>query len=581
MSITCEFSSAIVALRRWLAAIGVFSGVVNVLALTGSIFMLQVYDRVLTSRSIPTLVALAAIAIAFYFIQGILDIARARLLVRLGSRLDQLLADRIYAASLELPLRFNGIDAQAQPVRDLDTVRAFLSGQGPVALMDIPWMPIYLAFVFILHPWLGWLASAGALVLIVMAASTEFLSRRPAAKAQTFALKRHALAESGRRNAEVLRAMGFAHRIASQWQSVNATHLSAHQNASDVSSSLGAAAKVFRMILQSAMLALGAWLTILGEVSGGAIIASSIISSRALAPVDTAIAQWKSFVAARGAKHRLAKLLSCVPAVVPPMPLPAPCKSLALEAVSVTPPGSTAAAAQNVSFALKAGDAMGLVGHSAAGKSTLVRGIVGAWHVARGKIRLDGASIDNWCPMELGRHIGYLPQDVSLFEGSIAENIARFEESADPNSIVAAAKDAAVHEMILKLPQGYDTRVGEGGSMLSAGQRQRIGLARALFGSPFLVVLDEPNSNLDADGEAALTAAIESVRLRRGIVIVVAHRPSALANVNLVGVMAGGTLQAFGPKAEILRKTVAPGKGGSGPALQAMSSKPCHAGTNA
>lgn len=518
--------------------------------------MLQVYDRVLTSRSVPTLVALAIMATLLYLIQGVLDLVRTRMLVRMGSRVDEILGEQTYAAVLSLPLRARVDGDGLQPIRDLDSIRTFLSGPGPSAILDLPWIPLYLGFVFILHAWLGWLASAGAFVLISLTVVTELLSREPAKRAHVEGNRRQALATAGRRNAEALRAMGFAHRHQARWLTANTAFLDAHRRASDVSGGLGAISKVFRAILQSAILALGAWLTIQGEVSGGAIIASSIVSSRALAPIEQAIANWKNFLSARESRRRLSELLDQAAMRTEPMALPAPRRELVLENVFAGPPGAMAATAANISFKIDAGQGLGIIGPSAAGKSSLVRSIVGAWPILRGAIRLDGATLDQWSPASLGEHMGYLPQDIELFAGTVAENISRFEHDPDPQAILNAAQAAHVHDMIVRLPAGYETQIGPDGTALSAGQRQRIGLARALYRDPFLVVLDEPNSNLDAEGEAAVSRAILGVRDRGGIAIVVAHRPSAIAAVDLVAVMAEGAIKLFGPKEEVLAKAI-------------------------
>jgi len=552
-----RLSSAFGAVRGWLVAVGMFSGLINLLALTGSIFMLQVYDRVLTSRSVPTLVALAIIAAALYLLQGVLDLVRTRMLVRMGSRLDEILGEKTYSAVLTLPLKTRGDGDGLQPIRDLDSIRSFLTGPGPSAILDLPWIPIYLAFVFILHAWLGWLATAGAVALIILTLTTEALSRKPAKRVFAEGNKRQTLAAAGRRNAEVLKVMGFAERHQARWLAANAAYLSAHQHASDITGGLGALSKVFRALLQSAILALGAWLTILGEVSGGAIIASSIVSSRALAPIEQAIANWKAFLSAREARGRLGTLLSGPDAAsLAPMQLPPPNHTLNLEGVFAGPPGATTPVVSNVSFRLEAGQGLGIIGPSASGKTTLARAIVGAWPVLRGSVRLDGATLDQWAPAELGRHMGYLPQDIELFAGTVAENISRFEPEADPEAVIAAARAANVHDMIVRLPGGYETQIGAEGTTLSAGQRQRLALARALYRDPFLVVLDEPNSNLDADGEAALSKAIAGIRARRGIVIVIAHRPSAIAAVDLLAVMANGVMAQFGAKEDILAKVI-------------------------
>ena len=566
-----EQGAALRALRGVLVAVLSFSGVINLLALTGSLFMLQVYDRVLTSRSVPTLVALCAIALGLYAVQGVLEVIRSRLLVRLGARVDEHLAGPVFRALVKLPLRgINGGQGLA-PMRDLDTVRTFLSSQGPAALADLPWIPIYIAFVFLLHPLLGWATVAGALVLVVLTIVTEFRSRESAKAAAGQATQRFALAESARRNAEVVTAMGFAHRLERQWLASNDRYLATQEQASDVSGGLGAVARIFRLMLQSAILALGAWLTIRGEVSAGVIIASSIASARALAPVDQSIANWKGFSAARQSWGKIREVLAGVGGDGEPMPLPAPEKELAVEALFVAPPGQMKPVIQNITMTIPAGSGLAIIGPSASGKSTLVRALAGVWPATRGEVRLDGASIDHWSREALGQHVGYLPQDIELFDGTVAQNISRFAETTEAAAVVAAARAAGVHEMILRLPDGYDTRLGEGGATLSAGQRQRLGLARALYGDPFLVILDEPNAHLDAHGEAALVAAIQNARARGAIVILVAHRPSVLAAVDLVAVIANGALQSFGPRDKVLSKHLRQtntGPGNTGPAAQ-------------
>lgn len=543
-----------------LFGIAAFSGVINLLALTGSLFMLQVYDRVLPSQSVPTLVALTVVVAGLFLFQAVLDVIRSRLMVRVASRVDEALGERIFRAVLDLPLRGPPAGDGLQPIRDLDTVRNFLAGPGPVAILDLPWIPIYLTFVYLLHPLLGLLATLGATLLLVLTALTDYMSRSASSQAAGEAQRRHALSAEGRKNAVVLRSMGFADRIIERWLTASNNHLDAQQRASDVAGGFGSVAKVFRLFLQSAILGLGAYLVIEGEVSGGAIIASSITSSRALSPIDLAISQWKSFLAARQCAGRIDALLrSPVCAVKPtPLPLPAPRLGLTVDCLSATAPGLNAPLIQNVSFQLRAGHGVGLIGPSAAGKSTLLRALVGAWPIVRGTVRLDGASLDQWEPSQLGRHIGHLPQDVELFDGTIADNIARFDPSADPAAVLEAARAANVHDMILKLPNGYETRLGPDGDVLSSGQRQRVGLARAFFGSPFLIVLDEPSANLDTEGEDALTHAIRGVRNRGGMIIVVTHRPSAIAALDYVAMMSEGRMQYFGPKEEVLKRALRP-----------------------
>ena len=547
-----ELATAFRRLRWIFVGLALISGVINCLALSGSVFMLQVYDRVLSSRSEATLAALCVLIVLLFGFQGLLEAVRSRVLARIGNGLQAELGSRVFRCVLALPLRSAVQDDGLTPVRDLDTLRNFAAGQGPSAFFDLPWMPLYLLFVFALHPLLGLLAAAGALVLIGLTVATEALSRRPQRILAVQNVQRISLGLAGRRNAEVLRAMGFGERLTERWLRLNGTFLAEQRRAGDIVGGLGAASRVLRLLLQSLILALGAWLTIRGEVTAGAIIAASIAATRALAPVELAIGQWKSFVAARESWRRLSGLLETLPPPARPLDLPAPVASLAVEQLSVAAPGQRRPSVRNVSFTLQAGQGLGIIGPSAAGKSSLVRGLVGVWPLVSGAVRLDGAGLDQWDETALGRHIGYLPQDVELFAGTVAANIARFEHEPDAEAVIAAAMAAGVHEMILRLPDGYETEIGDGGEALSAGQRQRVALARALYRDPFLVVLDEPNSNLDSEGEVALTQAIEGVRARGGIVVVVAHRPAVLAGVGLIAILRDGTLQAFGPQQEVL-----------------------------
>ena len=549
------------ALASWRAAfiaIGLFSAIINILALTGSLFMLEIYDRVLPGRSIATLVGLSMIAALLFSAQGLLDLIRARILVRTGVSLDKALGRRVYSTIVKLPLKTAARSDGLQPLRDLDTIRSFLSGLGPTALFDLPWIPLYLGIIFAFHTLLGAVALAGAILLVVLTLLTEMLSRRPMKMATSFVMSRQGLAEVSRRNAEVLVAMGMTGRMADHWEQSNERYLAHQQRANDVSGGFGAVSKVIRVMLQSGVLAIGAYLVIRQEATAGIIIAGSILTARAFAPVDIAIAHWKGFVGARQSWHRLSRLLALFPGPSQCLPLPAPRVQVSIEGVSVAPPSNERLVVQDVSFSLRSGQGLGIIGPSAAGKSSLARLLVGIWQPARGKVRLDGAALDQWDPEVLGQHIGYLPQDVELFVGTVAQNIARFDAAAEPKSILEAAQAAGAHELIVGLPSGYDTLVGEQGAGLSAGQQQRIALARALFGNPFLVVLDEPNSNLDADGEAALTQAIIRVRERGGIIVVIAHRPSALVGIDTVLTMHSGRAQAFGPKDEVLNKVLRP-----------------------
>jgi PrtD family type I secretion system ABC transporter len=543
-------------LRPVVVGLFVVSGVVNVLALTGSFYMLQVYDRVLTSRSVPTLVALSLLAIILFLFQGGLEVVRGQVLVRLASRLDRALTPLAHGAVMRLRAIAGAQGNATQPMRDVDAIRTFLSGQGPTAILDMPWMPLYVAFAFLLHPVLGLMTVAGALVLITVTVLTERLSRAPAETAAQVSRQRWAIAEASDRNAEALAAMGFAHRFTGRLERVNGEHIAANERLSDVTGGFSAASRIFRLMLQSALLGMGAFLTLKGEMTAGAIIACSIAASRALAPIEVAIGNWRALVAARKARDRLDQVLGRLKGREAPLALPAPAKALRVENVAVAVPGTQTVTLSNVSFELSAGTVLAVIGPSAAGKSTLARAVTGVWPVARGAVRLDGAALSSWAPEALGGHIGYLPQDVQLFDGSITENISRFEETPDSQKVIAASVAADVHEMILRLPNGYETRIGEGGSVLSAGQRQRIGLARALYRDPFLLVLDEPNSNLDADGEKALIGAMGKVKGRGGIVVVIAHRPTVLAAADKVAVIGGGQLTAIGPRDEVLRKVL-------------------------
>jgi PrtD family type I secretion system ABC transporter len=551
-----ELATALTSCRGAIVGIGLFSGLSNVLMLTGAFFMLQIYDRVLPSRSVPTLVGLAMLAGGLYIFQGVLDAIRGRVLTRIAITVDDAVSERVFEVLVHLALKAGMRHDGLQPLRDLDSIRSFLSGQGPIALFDLPWIPLYLAICFALHFLIGVVALCGALVLAGLASLTEMLTRGPIKGATSFGMVRNGLAETSRRNAEVLIAMGMAHRMQDRWSEANRNYIINQQHASDVGGGLVAVSKVLRMMLQSGLLAVGAFLVIHQEATAGVIIAGSILGARALGPVDLAIANWRGFVAARQSWARMSQLLARLPAHPAPMPLHSPCKSLSVETASGTPPGETKLVIQDISFLLKSGQALGIIGPSASGKSSLLRLLVGIWLPVRGKIRLDGAALDQWAPEALGRHIGYLPQDVELLAGSVAQNVARFEPEADPQAVIAAANAAGVHDLIINLPEGYETQVGEQGSALSAGQRQWIALARALYRDPFLVVLDEPNSNLDSLGEDALMRAIVRVRSRGGIVIVVAHRPSAIAGVDLVMVLNHGRIQAFGPREEVLAKVL-------------------------
>jgi len=549
-----ELADALKACRSAVYGLAFASALINILYLSGSIYMLEVYDRVLTSRSIPTLVGLTVLITILYGFQGFLDLLRGRVLVRIGRSLGESLSVRVYSIIGRLALLTRTTGDGLQPLRDLDQVRTFLSSPGPVALLDLPWMPFYVFICFLFHFWIGITALIGALLIVSFTILTELLTRAPQKAVTELSGQRQALAEASRRNAEALQAMGMGPRVGARWRALNDKFLTAHQRTSDVGGGFGALSKVMRMLLQSAVLGVGAYLVIVQEATAGIIIAGSILAARALAPVDLAIANWRNFVAFRQSWRRLTDLLARLPQDKDQMELPRPSASLSVEGVSAVPPGVNRAVVQDVAFRLERGNGLGIIGPSASGKSCLARVLVGVWPAARGTVRLDGAAIDQWSPATLGPHIGYLPQDVELLSGTVAQNISRFEETPQAEAVIAAAKAAGVHDMVLRLQDGYDTEVGESGGSLSAGQRQRVALARALYGDPFLVVLDEPNSNLDGEGEEALTRAILSVRARGGIVIVIAHRPSALAGVDLLMEMRQGRATMPETKEEFVRK---------------------------
>jgi len=541
---------------RRMIGIGVFSGVINILMLSGSIYMMQVYDRVIPSRNLATLFGLSMMVLIAYLIQGYFDALRTRMLCRVATIFDVGLQDSIHNALATLPLRGVRPMLMQQPLRDLDQLRSFMSSMGPTAFLDMPWIPIFLIGLFLFHPLIGLTAVIGTAAIIAMTLVSEKLSRGAAKAATDIAAQRQVLADATQRNAEVLRALGMADRFAQRWARVNEYYLRENMRATDVYSNLGSGAKVLRYVLQSGMLGMGAFLVVSEQASGGVMMASSILMGRALAPVELALGSWKQLVAARQGIARLREI--CKATARPPQPpidLPRPCRELSVEDLAVAAPGSDRRPiVSNVSFTLKAGMGLALLGASASGKTSMSKALVGIWPALQGVVRLDGAALDQWPNEELGRHIGYLPQDVALFDGTVAENIARFDANATSDSILKAAQLANVHDLILRLPEGYSTRIGQGGMALSAGQRQRVGLARAVFGDPFLIVLDEPNANLDADGENALSQAILSLRRNQSIVIVISHRPSALASLNMAMVLYEGKSIAFGTCQEIFSR---------------------------
>jgi ATP-binding cassette subfamily C protein len=544
--------------RGALVAAAVFSGVLNVLTLSGALYMLQVYDRVLTSRSQQTLVGLTLLLALCFVVQGILDVIRQRLLTRIGAAVDRRLAEDVFRLTATMPLRAGPGHDPLQPGRDLDAVRGFVSSLGPTTFFDMPWVPLFVVLCFIIHPWIGATVLVGCATLFAVTLLTERAARAPVGETARTAAARAGIAEATRRNAEAIEAMGMRTALAARFGTVNDRFLVANERATDVVNTYATISRLLRMALQSGILGLGAWLVLMDQATPGVMIAASILMGRALAPIESAIGHWKPFIAARQARRRLGHILAAMPPQPTPLALPAPRRMLTLEQVFAGAPGQPQPIIHGVSLSLLAGQALGVIGPSASGKSTLARVLTGVWHPLRGSVRLDGSELGQWSDEARGRFIGYLPQDIALFDGTVAENIARFRPDATSEQVVAAAVAAGADEMIRRLDAGYQTRIGEGGITLSGGQRQRVALARALFGDPFLVVLDEPNANLDAEGEAAVTHAIRHVRERQGIAIVIAHRPSAIAAVDLVGLMKDGRLQAFGPRDEVLKRVLVP-----------------------
>ncbi len=538
--------------KTGLVGVAIASALLNILTLTGSFYMLEVYDRVIPSRSIPSLVAISLLALLLYVFQAVFEIIRGRMFSRIAAVMDETLEKAIFMRVLRAPLTGKGETDHMMPIKDVDMIRNFVAGSGPASLFDLPWLPFYVIVCFMFHSYIGLMAIFGIVALSIMTYMTHQGTHTLALYVSKIGSHRFNFAQSAIRNAEVVQSMGMGSRIGNLWSNMNGRYRDSNTRASDVSNSYSSVSKVIRMLLQSAVLALGALLVIEGKASGGIIIAGSILVTRALAPAEMAIANWKGLVNARQALGRVKTFLNANPVRSAPLALDPPKHKLEVERLYGAAPGGNRMVLNDVSFSVGAGSALGVIGPSACGKSTLARILIGLWPKLNGQVKLDGAGLDRWDSDFLGKHIGYLPQDVELFGGTIAQNICRFEEQPSPQAIVAAARAARVHEMILQLPNGYETEIGPGGVLLSGGQRQRLALARALYGEPFLVVLDEPNSNLDAAGEQALNEAISGVRARGGIVIVIAHRPSALASVDLVLMMYEGRVAAFGPRDEVL-----------------------------
>ena len=564
-----ELRAARTGQRGLLFAAVVFSIFINLLMLTGPLYMLQVYDRVLGSRSEPTLVALSVLVTFLFLIMGILDHARGRVLARVGARIQQKLERRVFEASLKRLMVAPDDPAALAAQKDVEALQRFWSSPALVALIDMPWAPMFLFVIFVFNWVLGIMSIVGGAVIVGIAILNQTRTKVPLARATSAGLQADRAGELLKGEAETIRALGMTGAAFDRWQAARSVALAEGIAAADTGGAYASMSKTFRLFLQSAMLGLGAWLVLRNELSAGAMIAASILLGRALQPIEQAVGQWAIVTRAREGKLRLAQLLASVPEEPPRTALPRPRALLDVAGLTVVPPGETQAVLRMVSFTLQPGQALGVIGPSGAGKSTLARALTGLWRPAAGKIRLDGATLDQYDPDVLGSYIGYLPQKVTLFDGTIADNIARLGKP-DAEKVVAAAQAAAAHDMILKLPEGYDTRVSAIGGRLSGGQIQRIGLARALYGNPVFLILDEPNSNLDNDGSLALNAAIRKLKEAGGSALIMAHRPAAIQECDLLLVLDDGMRRAFGPRDQILREMVknhteiarAPGPGG-------------------
>ncbi|ALU49026.1 type I secretion system permease/ATPase [Pseudomonas aeruginosa] len=542
--------------RPALRSVALFTAVINLLMLAPSLYMLQVYDRVLGSGNHMTLLMLTLMVLGLYLLLGALEWVRSLVVIRLGGQLDMQLNQRIYDASFRASLE-RGEQAVGQALNDLTSLRQFLTGNALFAFFDAPWFPLYLLVIFLFSPWLGLLALVGALLLVLLAWVNESRSREPLAEAGQLSILATQQASANLRQAETLAAMGMLPAMRARWFAQHQAFLARQNLGSERSAAIGATSKGVRLALQSLVLGLGAWLAVEGLITPGMMIAGSILMGRVLSPIDQLIAVWRQWSGARQAYQRLARLLEENPPAALGMPLPAPRGALRVERLCAAAPGREQALLQDLGFALEPGEALGVIGPSGSGKSTLARLLVGAWQPLSGAVRLDGADLRQWSAAALGPHIGYLAQDVQLFAGSIAENIARFAE-VDAEKVVAAARLAGVHDLVLRLPQGYDTRLGDGGAGLSGGQRQRIGLARALYGRPALIVLDEPNASLDEAGETALAEAIAAMRRHGSSLVLVTHKPAVLALTDKLLLLHGGRLQRFGATAEVLASASPP-----------------------
>ncbi|MEI7796014.1 MAG: type I secretion system permease/ATPase [Methylococcaceae bacterium] len=528
-----------------------FSLVINILQLVPTIYMLQLYDRVVPTGNHSTLIMLTLIMMVLFITMGTLEWVRSQILVRVSTRLETLLNERLFKVAYKQALYTGGQRASSQPLDDLTALRQFMTGNGLFAFFDAPWLPIYIALMFVFHSMYGWMAVFTAVLLIIVAIVQEKATSKMLGEANNLAMAGRGLVNKNLRNAEVIESMGMLNNIQKRWLKGTNQVLVLQATASSRAGLISATSKLIRLSSQSLILAVGAYLVIENEITSGLMIGGSVLLGRALAPIDIVIGSWKGFISARGQYSRLNDLLRQIPADAERMTLPTPEGSFQFESAVVAPPGAKSAVLKGITLNIAKGDVIGVIGPSGAGKSTFARALLGIWPCNQGKIRLDGADVFTWNRDELGPHIGYLPQDIELFEGTISENIARFGD-IDPEKVVHAAKMADVHDLILHLPEGYDTMIGASGGNLSGGQRQRVGLARALYGEPRIIVLDEPNSNLDEIGEAALGNAIQRLKQNQATVIIITHRNNVLANVDKLLILNDGLVSVYGPKDQVI-----------------------------
>ncbi|WP_328803248.1 type I secretion system permease/ATPase [Oceanomicrobium pacificus] len=547
-------AGAVQEVRGRLLSIGVFSVFINLLMLTGPLFMLQVYDRVLTSRSEATLAALVLLVGGLYVAFGCLDFVRGRLMMRVGATLQSRVGPPTFAATLRAPASQRGPASSA--LDDLDSVGRFFAAPAAAALLDLPWAPIFLAAIFVFDPFLGWLALAGAALLVALMVAAQAISRAPGEAANRDAAEAARFAGRIRSDADTVLGLGMDSATVTRWTEMRSAALDRGMQFADRTGGMAALTRALRLFLQSLMLAAGAWLVLQGSLTAGAMIAASILLGRALAPVESLLGQWGTVLRARQGWRNLHQLHAALPDSAPRTDLPRPDAQLDLTDLGLADPSRRRLLLRGISCSVAPGQALGVIGESASGKSTLARVLTGLWPPSTGTVRLGGVTLDQFTPEARAAHIGFLPQTVQLFPGTIAQNIARLDEAPDADAVVAAARTAGAHEMILKLPDGYDTRIEHAGEILSGGQVQRIGLARALFGAPVCLVLDEPNANLDATGSAALNAAIRAHKAAGGIAVIMAHRPAAIAECDLLMVLSDGAMRALGPRDEVLRKQV-------------------------